>query len=269
VEGIGRKSAADASMGGPNLVNLTAHNLKTIAEGIAHALVDTTVKGGSAFISTPLLYPSGSHVVVRLDGTGDRWFVSDDGYGHLEAQMMGGLSTFRRLAMTLADRAGVQFDERCFFVLEAEREALPGAVITLSNVSKQAVERTAFAIEERRIAISRDVFERRLIAAFDSRSIAHNISIVGASGKEWEVDAGITSDSRVERLFEFVTPRSASVAAAVMKFTDIRALESPPRTAAVLSDRSRTEAPLVSLLSRVAGAAIDAADAPEVYQRAA
>jgi hypothetical protein len=250
-------------------MNLTAHNLKTIAEGVAHALVNTSVKGGSAFISSPLLYPSGSHVVVRMDGTGDRWFVSDDGYGHLEAEMMGGLTIFRRLARLLADRAGVQFDERSFFVLEVERDALPGAVITVSNVSKQAVERTAFAIEERRVAISRDVFEQRLVAAFDTRSIAHNIPVVGASGKEWDVDVGITSDSRVERLSEFVTPRSASIAAAVMKFTDIRAAESAPRTAAVLSDRSRTEAALVSLLSRVAGAAIDAADAPEVYRRAA
>jgi hypothetical protein len=204
-----------------------------------------------------------------MDGAGDRWFVSDDGYGHLEAEMMGGLTTFRRLAGSLADRAGVRLDERCFFVLEVERDALSGAVITISNVSKQAVERTAFALEERRIAISRDVFEQRLVAAFGTRSIAHNVSIVGASGKEWDVDIGITSDSNVDQLFEFVTPHPASIAAAVMKFTDIRAVASAPRTAAVLSDRSDTEAALVSLLSRVAGAAIDAADAPEVYRRAA
>ena len=191
------------------------------------------------------------------------------GYAHLEADMMGGLSTFRRLARTLADRAGVQFDDRCFFVLEVERDALPGAVITISNVSKQAVERTAFSVEERRIAISRDVFEQRIVSAFGAKSIAHNVSIVGASGKEWNVDVGIKSDAHIERLFEFVTPRSASVAAAVMKFTDIRAMTNPPKTAAVLSDRSRTETPLVLLLSRVVGAAINAADLPEVYQRAA
>jgi hypothetical protein len=250
-----------------------AHDLKTVAEAVARALVDTSVKGGSAFISTPLLYPSGSHVLVRMDGTGDRWLVSDDGYGHLEAEMIGGLTTFRRLARPLAERAGVRFDERCFFVLEVERDALAGAVITISNVSKQAVERTAFAVEERRIAVSRDVFEQRLVTAFGAKSIVHNISIVGASGKEWQVDAGVTSDpvgdTRIERVFEFVTPRSASIAAAVMKFSDIRAAESAPRAAAVLSDRSRTEPPLVSLLSRIVGAAIDAADAPEVYQRAA
>lgn len=250
-------------------MNIATHNMQTIAEDVARALVKTSVKGGSAFISTPLLYPSGSHIVVRMDGTGDKWFVSDDGYGPLEAEMMGGLSAFRRLARPLADRAGVQFDDRGFFVLEVERDELPAAVITISNVSKQAVERTAFFIETRRIAISRDVFEQRLVAAFGTRSIAHNIPIVGASGKEWDVDVGITSDSHVERLFEFVTPRSASVAAAVMKFSDIRAVERAPKTAAVLSDRSRTEAPLISLLSRIAGAAIDVADSPEVYRRAA
>lgn len=250
-------------------MNHPAHNLKSVAEAVARALVDTSVRGGSAFISMPLLYPSGSHVVIRMDGGGERWFVSDDGYGHLEAEMIGGVTTFRRLARPLADHAGVKFDDRCFFVLEVERDALPGAVITVANISKQAVERTAFAVEERRIAISRDLFEQRLVAAFGASSIAHNLSVVGASGKEWDMDIGILSGSHVERVLEFVTPRVASVAAAVMKFTDIRALPEAPRTAAVLSDRSRTEAPLVSLLSRVAGAAIDAADASEVYRRAA
>jgi hypothetical protein len=67
---------------------------------------------------------------------------------------------------------GVKFDERCFFVLEVERDALPGAVITISNISKQVVERTASAVEERRIAISRDVFEDRLTAAFGVKAIS-------------------------------------------------------------------------------------------------
>ena len=127
-----------------------------------------------------------------------------------------------------------------------------------------------FAVEERRIAISRDVFEERLARAFGPHAVAHNVPIVGASGKEWEFDVGITADKRVESLFEFVTPRSASVAAAVMKFSDIRACgDDAPKTAAVLSDRARTEAALVTILSRAAGAAIDAGADPKVYKDAA
>jgi hypothetical protein len=206
---------------------------------------------------------------VRIDGTGDRWFVSDDGAAQLEAEMMGGLQTFRRIARPLAQRAGVEFDERCFFVLQVDRDALAGAVTIVGNVSKQAAERTAFAVDERRIVISRDMFDRRLERAFGATAVAHNVPVVGASGKEWEVDAGITRDGRVLRLFEFVTPRSASIAAAVMKFTDIRADPAAPRSTAVLSDRARTEPALVSLLSRVAGSAIDASAEPEIYRDAA
>jgi hypothetical protein len=58
------------------------------------------------------------------------------------------------------------------------------------------------------------------------------------------------------------------VAAAVMKFTDIRVLENPP-SVAVLNDQARTEAALVLLLSRVAGAAIGATSEPQVYKSAA
>jgi hypothetical protein len=249
-------------------MSTASHNLNAVAEDVARALTHVSVKGGSAFVSTPILYPSGAHAVVRIDGTGDRWFVSDDGAAHLEAELIGGLTSFRRIARPMAERAGIQFDERCFFVMEVEREALPGAVIIVSNVAKQVVERTAFTIEERRITLSRDLFDERLTRAFGSKAIAREIPIIGASGKEWHVDAGITHDGKVQKLFEFVSPRSASVAAAVMKFTDIRAIEKLP-SVAVLSDRAKTEATLVLLLSRVAGAAIDAAADPEVYQNAA
>ena len=52
-------------------------------------------------------------------------------------------------------------------------------------------------------------------------------------------------------------------------FSDIRAAENMPRSVAVLSDRVKTEPALVTLLSRVAGAAIDAGAAAEVYRAAA
>jgi len=53
------------------------------------------------------------------------------------------------------------------------------------------------------------------------------------------------------------------VAAAVMKFTDIRVLENPP-SVAVLSDQARTEAAVPRC-----GAAIDATSEPQVYKSAA
>jgi hypothetical protein len=54
------------------------------------------------------------------------------------------------------------------------------------------------------------------------------------------------------------------VAAAVMKFTDIRVLENPP-SVAVLSDQARTEAALVLLLERP----LMQLSEPQVYKSAA
>jgi hypothetical protein len=52
------------------------------------------------------------------------------------------------------------------------------------------------------------------------------------------------------------------VAAAAMKFTDIRVLENPPNRCSA-ECQARTEAVLVLLLSRIAGAAIDATSEPK------
>ena len=39
-------------------MNNANHNLKSVADSVACALVDVNIRGGSAFIGTPLLYPS-------------------------------------------------------------------------------------------------------------------------------------------------------------------------------------------------------------------
>jgi hypothetical protein len=42
------------------------HNLRSVAEAVGRALVDVDIKGGSAFISTPILYPSGAQQLFGL-----------------------------------------------------------------------------------------------------------------------------------------------------------------------------------------------------------
>lgn len=241
------------------------HDLTTVAQDVAKALTEVTVDEGSAFISMPLLYPSGSHAIIRINGAGDRWLVSDDGHAHHEAERMGGIGPFRRMARPMAARAGIEFDERCFFAKEVDRDALPRAVTLVSNVSKRVAKRTAFAIEERQAALSRKLFEDRLGRAYAAPSITHDIAVAGASGKLWRVDVGVSEHGAVSRLFELVTPSAASIAAALVKFSDIQAKTFIP-SVVVLSDRSRTEPALVSVLSRVAGAAIDASSEPDVYR---
>jgi hypothetical protein len=240
-----------------SVLNTPLYDAKSAAAEVANALVSTHATEGRAFVTTPVTYPSGSHAVVRLDGMGDRWFVSDDGCGSLEAELMNATMTYRRVAPLVAERAGLAFDQRSLFVVEATREELPGAVVAIANASAEAVRRTAIKVEEIRYAVSRALFDERIEATFPGETIVRQPEILGSSGKLWEFSAGIERHGNVVHLLDLVRPRPAAVYATISKFTDVRpSLER--KGAAILADIDRTDPHLVSLLSRVVGVAMPA-----------
>jgi hypothetical protein len=235
---------------------------KDAAAEIARALVSTRSTDKTAFVSTPVTYPSGAHVVVRLDGMNDRWFVSDDGYAAMEADLMNGTSSFRRIAPNVAEKAGIAFDQRALFVVEATRSELAGAVVAVANASSEAVRRTAIRIEEIRYSASRAIFDERIERVFRHQTIIRQAHLIGASGREWEFSAGIEQGGNIVYLLDLVSPRPTAVYATISKFTDVRPTDTTRKGAAILVDADRTDPHLVSLLSRVAGTALPAS-APE------
>jgi hypothetical protein len=46
---------------------------------------------------------------MKLDGMADKWFVSDDGYGSLEAELMNAIATYRRVAPQVVECATARF----------------------------------------------------------------------------------------------------------------------------------------------------------------
>jgi hypothetical protein len=243
-------------------MNAAIFDAEAAAAEVARALVSTQTVQGRAYVTTPVTYPTGSHVVVRLDGMGDKWFVSDDGYGSLEAELMNAIATFRRIAPQVAERAGVAFDQRALFVVEATRSELPGAVVAVANATAEAVRRTAMRIEEIRYAASRALFDERVQSTFRDETIIQQPSIAGVSGRQWEFSAGVERRGAVIMLLDLVRPRPPAVYATVSKFIDVRPANSDRKGAAILADFNRTDPHLISLLSRVAGVAMPAA-APE------
>jgi hypothetical protein len=248
-------------------MNATVFNADAAAAEVARALVSTRLMGASAFVSTPVTYPSGSHVVVRLDGSGEKWFVSDDGYGSLEAELMNARATFRRVAPTVAERAGVAFDQRALFVVEATRSELPGAVVAVANASAEAVRRTAIRVEEIHYSTSRALFDERIDATFKGEIIHRQPEISGASGRHWEFTAGVERDGSIMILLDLVRPRPPAVYATVSKFTDVSGLTHAPKGAAVLADAEHTDPHLVSLLSRVVGVTLPASAPAETWRK--
>jgi len=120
---------------------------------------------------------------------------------------MNAMGTFRRVAPGVAERAGIAFDQRALFVVEATRGELPGAVVAVANASAEAVRRTAMRMEEIRYAKSRALFDKRVAATFRGETIIRQPEIVGMSGRPWEFSAGIERRGDVVYLLDLVSPR--------------------------------------------------------------
>lgn len=248
-------------------LGVTNESLQMIADEVVRSLSYASVEGRSAFVTTAVTYPNGSHAVVRLDEDGDNFFVSDDGYANMNSDMLGGTYQFQRIAVDVAKRFGVSYDQRSFFILKANRSQLPAAVAMIANASAVTVERTLYALDRLRVRKSKELFVQRMSIAFGSKA-AFDVEYRGST-KAWNVDAVVRSHSDVVAIFEFVTPAPSSVAFAHMKVGDISSMIERPRTAIVLSDYERTDPPLRQILSSSADLVIPANSELDAYRAAA
>src|SRR4051794_21294640 len=131
-----RTAAMGASLtAGTKMSDADKPKIKEVVDAVAREIVATDHRAAGSFIRTPLLYPGGATVVVRIEQGDARFFVSDIGLGHQEAEMMGAGSMYAKPARVIAEEAGVRFDNQAFFVLETSRDQLPGAVVTIANCS--------------------------------------------------------------------------------------------------------------------------------------
>jgi hypothetical protein len=224
---------------------------KALVNDVAHMLVATEHRQGGSFVRTPLLYPSGATVVVRIEDGADRFFVSDIGLGHQEADMMGAGNMYARNAHAIAETAGVRFDNQAFFVLEASREQLLGAVVTIANCSQEATIRAADALSEKTFEDSKGRLYERLVTLFERKAVAKNVDVIGSSNQVWKVAALVSLPHTRPTIFEPVTKHPSSVAHASMKFGDIALRDDPPQRIAVV--RKRVEfGSLLTVLARSA-----------------
>lgn len=214
-------------------------SLQAVAAEVARSLATADMVDGSAFISTPLMYPGGASVVVRLDDHGGRFRVSDVGVGRREADLMDGDRFYRRIGRDVAARFGLSFDDETFFVPEADRSDLVDLVALVANASRSAVEATAWRVAERAVRDGREILRVKLRDAFDPAQVRLDFDIRGASNDAWSFDAALDTP-RGLTLFQMVTPADPSVYSAVSRFVDVAERADPPRLVAVLVDPDRT-----------------------------
>jgi hypothetical protein len=207
---------------------ITKSAISSVVEDEVRGLVSTAHRPEGSFVNLPILYPSGSGVVVRISGGPNTYFVTDFGLGYTEADFMGATRIYLRQARGVSESAGVRFDDHAFFAVEVPRDRIAGAIVTIANCSSEAVALTAFKLAEKAKTDASDRLIERLESAFGRNEILHDKKVVGASNHEWEFTAAIQQDGH-ESLFEFATKHPNSIASVAMKMSDIAHLENAPR----------------------------------------
>jgi hypothetical protein len=219
------------------------HLDKRLHVGVEQAireLVTAEYRVDGAYVSTPLLYPSGASVVVRISQLAeDNFYVTDFGSGYVEAEMMGASVVYSRHANDVAQAAGVSFDHHAFFALKVSGQQLAGAVSTVANCSLEAVALAAYKLADRKIAEAGQQLYDRLVTIFEPRQVAKDASIYGASSTRWHVAALVTGNDNKPTIFEPVSKFHVSVVNAAAKFNDLARLDNPPNRVAVVRDKAQ------------------------------
>ncbi len=193
-------------------------------EGAMREIVSAAHRPEGSYVRLPILYPSGSEVVVRVSGGPDQYFVTDFGMGYTEAEMMGATLTYVRQAKTISQTAGVGFDEHAFFAVEVSKDRLPGGIMTIGNCSAEAMILTCFKAAEKEAVDGAEYLIKKLTRVFGIERVHKDEKVVGASNHEWQFAASIVS-GRKRTVFEYATKHPNSVASVAMKMDDVARLE--------------------------------------------
>jgi hypothetical protein len=237
---------------------LAGHSsLSETAEAVARQIVGIEHGAKRSLIWTPLSYPSGSLVGVRLTNGGDTYSIGDMAVAYEEARCQRAHKSFGRHATALAESAGVGFDGRSFFIRDLRADSLPGAVIALANCAHSA----ATMAVHRQAVLDAHEAEERLFARLQRLfgSVERRRPIMGISGTEWTVDAVVRIGDKTA-LFDAVGSSRQSIYATVAKYHDIARLPEPPVRVAAVHERAELGS-MLGVLSQAANVIED--DTPD------
>jgi hypothetical protein len=204
-----------------------------VVDGVGRAMAEVRHDRNASFIHLPVLYPSGSMVVVRIDPHhDDHYLVSDMGLGFEEADLMGAGRLLTHTAPAVAVRAGVHFDRQTFSI-GVRRDQLVGAVSVIAACSQEAVQMAAFRLDEKKRADAADRLCERLYRLFTPAKVERGATVYGASDTPWTVTALVQADGH-KAVYEPVSDHANSVASALTKFVDLTQLDNPPARIAVV-----------------------------------
>jgi hypothetical protein len=223
-----------------NKQHLANTDLAAITKDVAQNLAYAFQEKDGFYISLPLLYSSGSAVVINISiGGEDEFVVSDMGSGYHEAAKSGAEHHYARAANSVAERAGVKCNGKRIWDV-VYQDQLVAAVTVIGNCSLEACALAEQRNVDRRKVLIADRFYTRLWSTVKRTDpladVMREISVRGNSASHWEFDVGVIAHGK-KSLFEVVNPNAAAVAFATTKCSDVGRLPEAPKLFAVVESK--------------------------------
>lgn len=235
------------------------------ADNAAQELVSVRHWGGSSFLNLPLIYPSGSHVTVRIDAVAGGLRVSDNGFAYREAEAIGAERAYARTAGKVAEDSCLHRNARMLFI-DVAPEQLTRAICDVGLASWQVVDRIYSRQSSQGEEEASAFLQKRLGQVFGPHRVRSNPVMTGASNSEWKFSAVVEGDNQVA-VFHMVPDHPASIYRTVAAFHDLAVLASPPARIAVVEDKRALGTGLHILAH--AGKVLEAGQPDEVFLRVA
>jgi hypothetical protein len=237
-----------------------------IAEDVARGLAEATIDGTDVLIRTPIAFPSGRMVGVKLLGGPSVFTITDAGATMREAEMLGATDICRREARKVATEYDLKFNEWELFEAEAPLDRLVGAAVIVANAAALTMIRTSDRFAERFELRRREALAVRLQRIFGEKKVREDVEVAGAA-KRWHFDAEVALPSGRAGLFSVVTPAPVSVIFTYSKMDDVSRIENAPFLGAVLEGKFTPDDK--ALLKRAARRVFKASDSDDVFRMAA
>lgn len=200
-------------------------------------LVRVSVWGNAFLVTTPLAYPSGSIVGVRISPAQGGYWVSDFAMGYREAESLEAQRSFGSHAGRMKEELGVEYTDGHEIRVFARGEQLGWAIRRVSYASHRVMQKAYHSTPEWDEQEIGAALYHRLRSLFGDAA-SSKISVVGSSNLDWKFAAQVQLGRR-RVLFDVVTPYYTSVCSAVSKFTDIRRLGEDNHPVAVVDDLTK------------------------------
>ena len=175
---------------------------RAAVEAVAGQLVHVEHRRNVSFVRTPVLYPSGSTVVVQIRPVNSGFDVSDMSSAFQEAVSMGASHVFQRHARAIAEDAGVNFDGSAFNVLNVTERQLPAAMMEIASCSKDAVGLAMLRrADDRSSDELADELYDRLAQVFRRPNVGRDTLVFGHSHTPWTVSILVRPEGLRKRQF--------------------------------------------------------------------